>query len=502
MRIFPDQVSKEGRRRSVIETIRQAERERKAMRIVAVTTCPTGVAHTYMAAEAIQQAAEAKGHWVKVETRGALGAENELTPAEIREADLVIIAADGAVSKDRFSGKRLFETGASRAMKDADALIEEAIAKAKVWGEKADAAQSSDLIPPTGGTEREGVVSQIYRHLMAGVSFMIPVVVAGGILLAISFIWGLDSATEGDPSYNPIAAALNFIGGGDGALGLMVPVLAAGIAYSIADKAGITAGLMCGWISKSIGAGFLGGMVGGFLAGYTALLLVRYIKVPKSIESVKAVLLVPVLSVGISGLIMWFVIGTPITALLNALEGWLGGLNTSNKILLGVITGCMMAFDMGGPLNKSIFAFSMIAFEAGNYAPFAAVMAGGVTPPLALALSTIIFRNKYSSEERELGKSAWILGASNITEGAIPFAVGDPLRVIPCIMAGSAVSSTLSLVFDCACRVPHGGLWATLIPNVFDNPVLWVVSIACGTVVGAVLLGIVKKPVKPEGVVA
>lgn len=461
------------------------------MRIVAVTTCPTGVAHTYMAAEALKEAAEQKGHWVKVETQGALGAENELSPSEISEADLVIIAAGKGVNKDRFRGKRLFEADVSRAMKEADKLVDDAIAHAKVWG--ASEASPKEPLPTPSGEKDAGVVSQIYKHLMTGVSFMIPVVVAGGILLAVSFIWGLNSATVGDPSYNPFAAALNFIGGGDGALGLMVPVLAAGIAYSIADRAGITAGLMCGWIAKYIGAGFLGGMVGGFLAGYVALGLVRFIKVPKSIESIKAVLLVPVLSVGISGLVMWFVIGTPISALLALLGEWLGGLNTSNKILLGVITGCMMAFDMGGPLNKSIFAFSMIAFEAGNYAPFAAVMAGGVTPPLALALSTIIFKRKYTAEEREMGKSAWILGASNITEGAIPFAVGDPLRVIPCIMAASAVSSTLSLVFDCACRVPHGGLWATLIPNVFDNPLLWVAGIACGTLVGAVLLGVVKK---------
>ena len=225
-------------------------------------------------------------------------------------------------------------------------------------------------------------------------------------------------------------------------------------------------------------------MVGGFLAGYITLALIKYINVPKSIESIKAVLIIPVLSVGISGLLMQFVIGTPISALLDVLQNWLLSLGTGNKVLLGIITGCMMAFDMGGPLNKSIFAFSMIAFEAGDYVPFAAVMAGGVT---------LVFKKKFTPEEREMGKSAWILGASNITEGAIPFAVGDPLRVIPCIMAGSSVSSTLSLLFNCACRVPHGGLWATLIPNVFDNPLMWVVSITCGTVVGCILIGIVKK---------
>lgn len=460
-------------------------------RIVAVTTCPTGVAHTYMAAEAIKNAAEEKNYEIKVETQGAMGAENVLTNEDIEKADIVLIAAGKGVNKDRFYGKRVYEADVSRAMKDASKLIEDALRDAKV--QKEDMQHSVKEAKEEFRKNDNKTISQIYKHLMTGVSFMIPVVVAGGILLAISFIWGLDSATQGDPSYNAIAAALNSIGGGDGALGLMVPVLAAGIAYSISDRAGITAGLMCGWIAKSIGAGFLGGMIGGFMAGYITLYLVKWIKLPKSIESLKAVLLIPVLSVGISGLLMTFVIGTPITALLGILEDWLNGLGTSNKILLGIITGCMMAFDMGGPLNKSIFAFSMIAFADGNFRPFAAVMAGGVTPPLALALSSLIFKKKYSKEEREMGKSAWILGASNITEGAIPFAVGDPLRVIPCIMAGSAVSSTLSLMFDCACRVPHGGLWATLIPNVFDHPVLWVVGIACGTVVGAVLLALVKK---------
>lgn len=460
-------------------------------RIVAVTTCPTGVAHTYMAAEAIKNAAEEKNYEIKVETQGALGAENVLTNEDIEKADIVLIAAGKGVNKERFYGKRVYEADVSRAMKDASKLIEDALRDAKI--QKEDMEHSVKEAKEEFRKNDNKAISQIYKHLMTGVSFMIPVVVAGGILLAISFIWGLDSATQGDPSYNAIAAALNSIGGGDGALGLMVPVLAAGIAYSISDRAGITAGLMCGWIAKSIGAGFLGGMIGGFMAGYITLYLVKWIKLPKSIESLKAVLLIPVLSVGISGLLMTFVIGTPITALLGILEDWLNGLGTSNKILLGIITGCMMAFDMGGPLNKSIFAFSMIAFADGNFRPFAAVMAGGVTPPLALALSSLIFKKKYSKEEREMGKSAWILGASNITEGAIPFAVGDPLRVIPCIMAGSAVSSTLSLMFDCACRVPHGGLWATLIPNVFDHPVLWVVGIACGTVVGAVLLALVKK---------
>lgn len=466
------------------------------MKIVAVTTCPTGVAHTYMAAEAIKEAAEALNYDIKVETQGALGSENVLTTEDIKQADIVLIAAGKGVNKDRFRNKKVYEADVSRAMKDAPKLIEDAILHATIQN-TGDMQKSVKEAKEEFRKNDNKMISQIYKHLMTGVSFMIPVVVAGGILLAISFIWGLDSATKGNPSYHAIAAALNQIGGGDGALGLMVPVLAAGIAYSIADRGGITAGLMCGWIAKSIGAGFLGGMIGGFLAGYVTLYLIKWVKLPKSIESIKAILLIPVLSVGISGLLMIFVIGTPITALLGALEGWLNALGTSNKILLGIITGCMMAFDMGGPLNKSIFAFSMIAFADGNFLPFAAVMAGGVTPPLALALSSLIFKKKYTKEEREIGKSAWILGASNITEGAIPFAVGDPLRVIPCIMVGSAISSTLSLLFNCACRVPHGGLWATLIPNVFDNPLLWVVAIVCGSVVGALLLGFVKKE-KPQ----
>lgn len=461
------------------------------MRIVAVTTCPTGIAHTYMAAEAIKIAAEKRSFEVKVETQGAIEPENILTAEDILNADVVIIAAGKAVNKDRFVGKRLYEVDVSKALKDADSVIESALKDAKVY-------EDSKVVQPSeeasdGKKGNKNYASEIYKHLMTGVSFMIPVVVAGGILLAISFIWGLNSADTHSSAYNPIAAALNSIGGGDGALGLMVPVLAAGISFSISGRIGITAGLMSGWIAKGIGAGFLGGMIGGFVAGYLTLLLIRWIKLPKSIESIGAVLIIPVLSVGISGLIMTFVIGTPIAGLMNILADWLNSLGTSNKILLGIITGSMMAFDMGGPLNKSIFAFSMIAFASGNYVPFAAVMAGGVTPPLALALSTVLFKNKYTREERELGKSAWILGASNITEGAIPFAVADPFRVIPCIMVASSVSSTLSLIFNVACRVPHGGLWATLIPNTFEHPLLWILGILCGTVVGAVLLGFVKK---------
>lgn len=460
-------------------------------KFVAVTTCPTGVAHTYMAAEAIKEAAENRNISIKVETQGALGSENTLTESDIKQADVVIIAAGKGVNKSRFYGKKVYEVDVSRALKEAENIIEEALHLGDDFMYKNP--DDVDVSSYTKKNDEKGILSNIYKHLMSGVSFMIPVVVAGGILLAISFIWGLDSASKDSETYNAFAAALNTIGGGDGALGLMVPVLAAGISFSIADRAGITAGLMSGWIAKTIGAGFLGGMIGGFVAGYVTLYLIKFIKLPKSIESIKAVLIIPVLSVGIAGLLMTFVIGTPVSALLGALEGWLNGLGTGNKLLLGIITGCMMAADMGGPLNKSIFAFSMIAFADGNYVPFAAVMAGGVTPPLALALSTVIFKKKYTKAERELGKSAWILGASNITEGAIPFAVADPLRVIPCIMAGSAVSSTLSLMFDCGCRVPHGGLWATLIPNVFTNPLMWVVSIACGMVVAAVLLGVIKK---------
>jgi PTS system fructose-specific IIC component len=458
-------------------------------RIVAITTCPTGVAHTYMAAEALRNAAEEKGYTIKVETQGAAGSENVLSMEDIAQADVVVIAAGKNVNKNRFNGKKLYEAGVEEAIKKAPELIETAFSEAKVYND----GNTEHVAKETANKKGNSFVSDIYKHLMTGVSYMIPIVVAGGIILAISFIWGLDSATEGSSSYNPIAAALNKIGGGDGALGLMVPVLAAGIAFSIADRSAIAAGLMCGWISKDIGAGFIGGMIGGFLAGYITMYLMKWIKLPKSIESIKVILIIPVLSVAISGLLMTFVIGVPVSSLMDALAGWLDSLGTDNKIVLGIVTGSMMAFDMGGPLNKSIFAFSMIAFADGNYVPFAAVMAGGVTPPLALALSTILFKNKYTVEERDSGKAAWVLGASNITEGAIPFAVGDPLRVIPCIMVASSIASTLSLLFNCACRIPHGGLWATLIPNVFDNPIQWVLSIVIGAVVGAILLGVVKK---------
>lgn len=456
-------------------------------RIVAVTTCPTGVAHTYMAAEALRKAAEELNVEIKVETQGALGADDTLTAEEIEKADFVLIAAGKGVNKDRFIGKKVYEVNVSRAMKEPEKIIKETLS---IGNENILKAQTSEHFQ-VNNKKSNG----IYKHLMSGVSFMIPVVVAGGILLAISFIWGLDSADPKSVTYNVVAAALNKIGGGDGALGLMVPVLAAGISFSIADRAGITAGLMVGWVAKLVGAGFLGGILGGFLAGYITLALIKYVKVPKSIDALKAIIIIPVLSVGISCLIMTFVIGNPVASVLNALDGWLKSLGTSNKIFLGILTGCMMASDMGGPLNKSIALFAIGMIAQGVYQPFASVMAGGVTPPLGLALATVIFKRKFTVEEREAGKSAWILGASNITEGAIPFAVADPIRVIPCIMAGSAVSSTLSYIFNCGCKAPHGGLWATLIPNVITNAPQWVFSIACGMVVTALLLGLVKKDI-------
>ena len=371
---------------------------------------------------------------ISVEMQGALNTENKLTQEQILNADVVLIASGKSVNKDRFIGKKVYEVDVNRAIKEPDLVIKEALdADDRFVYKKSSQSKSTS----------NQHLSGVYKHLMSGVSYMIPIVVAGGILLAISFIWGLNSSDVDSSNYNAFAAALNTIGGGDGALGLMVPVLAAGIAFSIADRSAIASGLIGGWVAKQIGAGFFGGIIAGFLAGYITLALIKYLKFPKSIESVKSILVIPVLSVGIVGLIMTFIVGTPITNLMSMLNEVLGNLGTENKILLGIITGCMMAFDMGGPLNKSIFAFSMIAFSAGNFQPFAAVMAGGVTPPLGLALATVLFKKKFTVEEREAGKSAWILGASNITEGAIPFAVADPLRVIPCIMAGSAVSSTL-----------------------------------------------------------
>lgn len=451
------------------------------MKIVAVTACPTGIAHTYMAAEALLIAAKTLELDLRVETRGSVGAENELTDAEIKAADFVIVAADTSTPMDRFAGKKVLEVSVKEAIKDPKGLIERA-KTAPTYG-KALMEQVNDI-----KAQKKNEQSSVYKHLMSGVSFMIPFVTAGGILIALSFAFGIEAFKQ----EGTLAAALMKIGGGN-AFALMVPILAGYIAYSISDRPGLVPGMVAGMLASSLGAGFLGGILGGFLAGYTVNFLKKTIKLPKSMAGLMPVMILPVLSTLIVGLVMIYIIGGPVSAVNTALNNWLASLSGTNAGLLGLLLGLMMALDMGGPVNKAAYTFGVGTLAAGQpSAVMAAVMAAGMVPPLALALATVIAKNKFTAEEQEAGKAAWALGASFITEGAIPFAAADPARVIPSIMAGSAVTGAMSMIFNCGLAVPHGGLFVLVIPNAVTNLPMYLVSIVAGTLVAAGMLSILK----------
>ncbi len=454
------------------------------MKIVAVTACPTGIAHTYMAAEALQIAAGEMGISLKVETRGSVGAENELTAEDIKEADAVIVAADTNVPKERFAGKKVVEVPVADAIKDAAGLIEKAKNANVMQGNLSD--NVSD-IKAERSAERKGA----YKHLMTGVSFMIPFVVAGGILIALSFVFGIEAFKE----EGTLAAALMQIGGGS-AFALMVPILSGYIAFSIADRPGLVPGMVGGMLASSVGSGFLGGLIAGFLAGYTVEMLKKTIKLPKSLAGLMPVLVLPVFSTLITGLAMIYVIGKPVAAINTAMNNFLNGMSGTNSIVLGLIIGLMMAFDMGGPVNKAAYAFGVGTLVAGQTSMImAAVMAAGMVPPLGIALATVVAKNKFTAQEIEAGKAAWAMGISFITEGAIPFAAADPARVIPSIMAGSAVTGALSMLFKCGLAVPHGGIFVLVIPNAVSNLLMYIVSIAVGTAVTAGLLATIKKEI-------
>ncbi len=452
------------------------------MNILAVTACPTGIAHTYMAAEAIEDAAKAKGYQVKVETRGSVGVENELTAEDIKAADAIILACDTSVPMERFAGKKLISVSVSEALKSPEALIEKAL-KANVYG-NSNLSDTVSAIKEQRSAERKGV----YKHLMNGVSFMIPFVVAGGILIAISFLFGYN-AFEAEGT---LAAYLKSIG--DSAFGLMVPILAGYIAYSIADRAGLAPGMVGGAIAILLNAGFLGGLVAGFLAGYIVVLIKKVIKLPKTLQGIMPVLIIPVLSALATGLILFYVIGKPVAFINQSMIDFLTGMSGTNAVILGLIIGLMMAFDMGGPVNKAAYAFGTGTLVAGAASPvMAAVMAAGMVPPLGLALATILFKNKFSVAEREAGKAAWVLGASFITEGAIPFAAADPLRVIPSIMVGSAITGALSMAFKATLSVPHGGIFVFF---AVGNWPLYILAILVGTIVTGLLVGFLKKNIE------
>ena len=452
------------------------------MKIIAVTSCPTGIAHTYMAAEALQIAAKEMGHEMKVETQGSVGAENVITEADLKSADALILAIDTNIDKSRFQGIPVVEVSVKEAIKDAKGLITKAL-EAKPSGVKKELVEEKS---ENGGKGKSGV----YKHLMTGVSFMIPFVVAGGLLIAFSFAFGIHAADE----KGTLAAALMTIGGS--AFGLMVPILAGYIAYSIADRPGIVPGMVGGMIANSLGTGFLGGLLAGFLAGYVINLIRKVIKLPRSFEGLMPVLILPVLSSLIVGLILIFVLGGPVKSINDAMLSWLDGMSGTNAVLLGGILGVMMAADMGGPINKAAYTFGAATIAQG--APsgvMAAVMAAGMVPPLAIALSTVIAKNKYTVEEREAGKANWALGASFITEGAIPFAAADPLRVIPSMMVGSALAGALSMLFGATLAVPHGGIFVLPIPNAVGNLPMYILAIVIGSAVGGIMLSALKKKI-------
>jgi PTS system fructose-specific IIC component len=472
----------------------------KASNIVAVTSCPTGIAHTFMAAEGLQRGAEALGHSIKVETQGSVGAENKLTAADIAAADVVIIAADAKVDLNRFSGKPIYETSTNAAINDGQDVVKKALAQAtsQPAQQTSQAAQTThkDYVAEVQAAKAAKSAARTgpYKHLMTGVSYMIPFVVAGGILIALGFAFGginADTAT-GTFGYNLFQIGAN------AAFALFVPILAGYISYSIADRPGLAPGMIGGVLAGGsfTGSGFLGGIIAGFLAGYVTLWLNKGIVLPRNLAGLKPVLILPLLSSLIIGLLMIYVIGTPVHLINVGLTNWLESMQAGSAVVLGLILGLMMAFDMGGPVNKAAYAFSVGLLSSHVYLPMAAVMAAGMTPPLGLALATALFKNRFTDDEREAGKAAWVLGLSFITEGAIPFAAEDPLRVIPSIMVGSAVTGALSMLFQCQLRVPHGGIFVLPIPNVVTNLPQYALAIVIGTVVTAGALYVLKRPIE------
>lgn len=464
--------------------------------IVAVTACPTGIAHTYMAAEAIEKKAKELGYQVKVETRGSGGAKNVLTDDEIAKAAGVIVACDTNVPTDRFDGKKVIECQVSDGINKAEELIKKiAAGDAPVFkaSGKKEASHSS-----VGG--KESVGHQIYKHLMNGVSHMLPFVVGGGIFIAIAFLidgFSVDlNSLPADQRANfgtITQAAAMFKGIGGTAFGFMLPILAGFIAMSIADRPGLAVGFVGGSIAANGTSGFLGALVAGFVAGYIVLLLKKvFSKLPESLDGMKPVLLYPLLGIFLVGVIMQFVVEPPIGALNTAINNGLNGLNGASAVVLGVLLGGMMSVDMGGPVNKAAYVFGTASIAAGNYNIMAAVMIGGMVPPLAIALATIFFKNKFTAEERKAGPTNFIMGLSFITEGAIPFAASDPLHVLPACVVGSAVAGGLSMAFGCTLMAPHGGIF--VVPTI-GNPLMYLVALVIGSFIACGLLGLLKKKV-------
>jgi PTS system fructose-specific IIC component len=450
-------------------------------RVVAVTACPTGVAHTFMAAEAIETEAKKRGWWIKVETRGSVGAGNAITAEEVAAADLVIVAADIEVDLAKFAGKPLYRTSTGLALKKTQQELDKALVAAEVFQPQQQGSASADA-----GSKKESG-SGAYRHLLTGVSYMLPMVVAGGLCIALSFVFGI-KAFEVKGS---LADALMQIGGGS-AFKLMVPILAGYIAFSIADRPGLTPGLIGGMLAASTGAGFLGGIIAGFLAGYLAKTISNKLHLPQSMEALKPILIIPLVASLITGLVMIYIVGTPVANIMHWLTDWLQSLGTANAVLLGAVLGAMMCTDMGGPVNKAAYVFGVTLLSSSVYAPMAAIMAAGMVPPLAMGLATLLAGSKFEESEREGGKAALVLGLCFISEGAIPFAARDPLRVLPCCIVGGALTGALSMAFGAKLMAPHGGLFVLLIPGAITPVMMYLLSIIIGTAVAGVAYAVLK----------
>ena len=463
-------------------------------KILAVTSCPTGIAHTYMAAEGIEKAAKAKNCFVKIETRGSGGAKNVLTDQEIADADCIIVAADAKVPMERFDGKKVIECQVSDGISKADQLIERAINGDALIYHAAVGSQSSASSARSGGN----VGHKIYTQLMNGVSHMLPLVVGGGILIAIAFlIDGLSvdlSALPADQRANfgtitPAAALFKNIG--DTAFGFMLPILAGFIAMAIGDRPALALGLVGGMMAANGKSGFLGALIAGFAAGYIIFGLRKVCdKLPEALEKIAPVLIYPVVGILVMGLLMIFIVEPIMGGINTGLNNALTGMGSSSKVILGIVLGGMMAIDMGGPFNKAAYVFGTAAIAAGNYDIMAAVMIGGMTPPCAIALATLLFKDKFTKEERDAGPTNFIMGLAFITEGAIPFAASDPLRVLPSCIIGSAAAGAISMAFNCTLMAPQGGIFVF---PVVGNAVMYLVALVVGTVISAVMLGLLKK---------
>ena len=475
---------------------RLEKEDNKPAKILAVTSCPTGIAHTYMAAEGLEKAAAKAGCAIKIETRGSGGAKNVLTDADIESAECIIVAADAQVPMERFDGKKVIECQVSDGINKADELIKKALAgDAPVYK-----AGTSEKKESTSAKKGGGIGHKIYTQLMNGVSHMLPFVVGGGILIAIAFLIDglnvdMNALSEAERSnfgtITPVAALFKSIGGA--AFGFMLPVLAGFIAMAIGDRPALAVGLVGGMIAANGKSGFLGALLAGFLAGYLILGLRKVCdKLPEALEKIAPVLIYPVVGVLLMGLCMTFVVEPIMGGINTGLNNALTGMGNSSKVILGLVLGGMMAIDMGGPFNKAAYVFGTAAIAAGNYDIMAAVMVGGMTPPCAIALASLLFKDKFTKEERESGPTNFIMGLAFITEGAIPFAAADPIHVLPACIIGSGLAGALSMAFGCTLMAPHGGIF--VVP-VMGNALLYLVALVIGTVVSAVLLGVLKKKV-------